>query len=109
MTVFVSGNGGVISPPNGRIGIISWRWISVEDLLPEMKKSELKHEEGLLISEKVLAFDGKDMLVAWRWAIEISGESLDESTYFTPTHQPGCVEYGEITHWMPLPKPPETK
>lgn len=65
-------------------GVTVQEWISVKDRLPENVK------EGLLIALRWGAVD-----IGWcedgRWGSEF----IDE------------YEDGEVTHWMPLPKPPK--
>lgn len=65
-------------------GVTVQEWISVKDRLPENVK------EGLLIALRWGAVD-----IGWcedgRWGSEFVDEYED----------------GEVTHWMPLPKPPE--
>ena len=73
-------------------------WISVKDRLPEQKK-----EHNYFISNPVLVFcdDGTIEKALYQkgdgfknWAI-IFGEDYLQ------------LEYNEVTHWMPLPKPPK--
>lgn len=65
-------------------GVTVQEWISVKDRLPENVK------EGLLIALRWGAVD-----IGWcedgRWGSEFVDEYED----------------GEVTHWMPLPKPPK--
>ena len=65
-------------------GVTVQKWISVKDRLPENVK------EGLLIALRWGAVD-----IGWcedgRWGSEFVDEYAD----------------GEVTHWMPLPKPPK--
>lgn len=58
-------------------------WISVKDRLPE-KWCPVLVSNGLLVNEGYLDDQGK-----WK--------RFDEDFYI----------FSEITHWMPLPKPPE--
>lgn len=66
-------------------------WISVKDRLPEIH------------SPDVLAYDGKNQFISGRWGVG--------NTVYFQTNNCGCCNsgMGEITHWMPLPKPPEEK
>jgi hypothetical protein len=67
-------------------------WISVKDRLPELiERDGFKNP----CSRAVLTCDGDKMSVGYRWK---SGS--DE--YFLPNDR----ELNEITHWMPLPEPP---
>lgn len=64
-------------------------WIDVNERLPEID------------SVPVLAFDGENQFVASRW-------KMGQNEYFKSTICDCCnSEIGEITHWMPLPEPPQ--
>jgi hypothetical protein len=67
-------------------------WISVKDRLPEEK-------------EAVLVTDGTDMSVGCLYHKQFEPENV------IPTYDMSCVEFdlGNITHWMPLPEPPEVE
>jgi Protein of unknown function (DUF551) len=61
-------------------------WISVKDQLPEQRKD-------------VLAFfrvRGPYVTSYFQW------ENMPE-----PLWSPGLRDWGEVTHWMPLPEPPK--
>ena len=70
-------------------------WISVEDRLPEI----VSRDKGNPCSDKVLVTDGQEMQVGVRW---ICG---NEEFFFADHRE----TIGQITHWMPLPKPPVKK
>lgn len=61
------------------------RWISVEDELPPKKTGEL--------SDKVLVYDAENNRVGASWYIHSTGKWFNG--------------WDGITHWMPLPAPPE--
>lgn len=64
-------------------------WISVNIALP----SE--------IGEPVLIFDGETQYVGWIDKFGLEGKPIWSYSYCC-----GCFA-SDITHWMPLPKPPE--
>lgn len=74
------------------------KWISVEDRLPDIEY--VNGEIGA--SKTFLAFDGKDQFTASR----TKGNSFD---LITPIDCGCCNKYKKITHWMPLPEPPDCK
>ena len=57
------------------------RWVCVKDILPEE-------------DTEVLAYDGKNVWLAW-----LNGDNTWCSDI--------CNHGNNITHWMPLPKPPK--
>ena len=64
-------------------------WISVEGRLPEIGKSILVHNQGFEHSRSV------------RMAFMTSNGFYD-------AYECGCgIKLYEVTHWMPLPDPPE--
>ena len=70
------------------------KWISVKDRLPEVKQRVLLFTEGE-------AIEG--------WLTDVEGVHW----YFITLSIHGCGCCGEdddeVTHWMPLPEPPERK
>jgi len=68
-------------------------WISVKDRLPEIKYST----PNISCSDKVLVTDGKHVQVGNRWLCE------DREHFLADCRE----ELRAITHWMPLPEPPE--
>lgn len=58
------------------------RWISVEERLPELNTAVLAVMDDGIVFQELFAYDGWDL---WE----------------------GCT--GKITHWMPMPEPPECK
>lgn len=58
-------------------------WISIKDQLPEIAEDVLIHERGL-----------QEPYVGWR-----TGESWSSYNEY--------MDQKDITHWMPLPKPPQ--
>lgn len=67
-------------------------WISVKDRMPP---------------------DGHKPYLTCRKTVK--GRTVIESRYLHTSYESPCVAYwegkknGEVTHWMPLPEPPETK
>jgi len=68
-------------------------WISVKDALPEIIHKDIKNPQSL----EVIVFNG-EISVGVRW---ICGEN----EYFESNEYD--KRYNLITHWMPLPTPPE--
>lgn len=66
-----------------------YQWISVTDRLPE---------KGV----NVLVTDGKYFMVTWR-----EFTLNDTALWINNTSDYADEEWGAITHWMPLPKPPK--
>ena len=66
-------------------------WISVNERLPE-------EDEDVLVMTAEGKFASGGMHVA----------SLDEDGVWYPSHGDGW-EFPDVTHWMPLPEPPEVK
>jgi hypothetical protein len=67
------------------------RWIPVSERLPE-------EDEDVLVMTAEGKFASGGMHVA----------SLDEDGVWYPSHGDGW-EFPDVTHWMPLPEPPEVK
>jgi hypothetical protein len=67
------------------------RWIAVSERLPE-------EDEDVLVMTAEGKFASGGMHVA----------SLDEDGVWYPSHGDGW-EFPDVTHWMPLPEPPEVK
>jgi len=66
------------------------KWISVENRLPEFGKSILVYNKGVEHSSVRMAFM--------------------TSRGFYDAYECGCgIKLDNVTHWMPLPKPPEDK
>lgn len=76
-------------------------WISVKDRMPSRKGLEPDESEYVLVSEQ--SFDA------------ITGEKLKSSVSICGFYHDGWSEFDNfgyvrpenITHWMPLPEPPE--
>ena len=64
------------------------RWISVKDRVPEA-------------GVHVLVTDGIHMMVTW--CEYVDNQCLWVDNYYTYVN----VRFKEVTHWMPLPEPPE--
>ena len=76
------------------------RWIPVSERLPEDGREVLVFAEGLITAgshcQCGAAFNDDDVLVETpTWLLGIEGEVY------------GCDAYDAVTHWMPLPNPPE--
>ena len=71
-----------LTPPN--------EWVRVEDELPEDKQSVLFHQKnGFIYCAEYFA-----------------GNKLLSPAWFIDND---CWEAGEVTHWMPLPAPPDRR
>ena len=73
------------------LGVDTMKWIRVEDRLPEAKEGVA---DGVLVVGKN-GYDQQNGIVAWYWLDgwkSINGRRVSN-----------------ITHWMPLPEPPEDK
>ena len=68
-------------------------WISVKDRLPEIDKKVL-----------VCDIDVEDEPVIHTYEL-----SIDEDGYFWSDEGGWWIDFECVTHWMPLPEPPETK
>ena len=64
-------------------------WISVKDRLPEDEK------------EMILVTDGDTVITGFMF-------TLEDGKVYTPGLKMGGRSM-EVTHWMPLPEPPEVK
>jgi len=99
--------GPVVWPPDGLAwedASTAWNtrsdgWVSVEDRLPEIEEQR----NGMMGSRDVLA-------VAWRWHGSVIGIACVEIVPCDsePVWWSGGMPVdGLVTHWMPLPEPPE--
>jgi len=75
------------------------KWISVEDRLPELRQEVLVIRDGWYalacrrkVERKPLPPPQFNNVEIWEWDYKV------EETF---------VPDGSVTHWMPLPKPPE--
>ena len=73
-------------------------WISVKDRLPEPDVKTI----GRIETEKVIAWDG-NRLVFGNFTIY----RHDNSFEFYGADADGTYCFWKVTHWMPLPEPPE--
>ena len=72
-------------------------WINVKDRLPSKENQHIV----CLINEKPLLCCVHDATVCL---------TKDQVSFYWPTKKwMKDVYYGEVTHWMPLPEPPEDK
>ena len=76
-------------------------WISVEDRLPSREGLEPDEVEYVLVSEQYFAAITGEKLGSY---VSICGFGHDGWSKFDNF---GCVRTENITHWMPLPEPPE--
>lgn len=73
-------------------------WISVKDKLPKIDKKQLPP-----CSEDVIAFDGKYVRVGALF------KSCGNLTWCYLDDNDHSYSFDDVTHWMPLPEPPEAK
>ena len=76
------------------------KWISVHEQLPELKDRGPNKDKS---SDPVLVFNGR-ISVGIRWIREEYPGLWKDTEYFLSNEE---EERNEITHWMPLPSPPE--
>lgn len=76
-------------------------WISVEDRLPSLEGLEPDEVEYVLVSEQYFAAITSEKLGSY---VSICGFGHDGWSKFDNF---GYVRTENITHWMPLPDPPE--
>ena len=97
------------TPPNNDFDVVSWmplpdscqkrkasKWIPCSERMPEMHKEQLEDGEYCMISDSVLVTDGNSVFIS---DYEADGD------YCFGWNRDGIKCDGEITHWMPLPKP----
>ena len=70
------------------------RWISVKERLPE----KLNENNQVYLSEEVIGFDGECAYIGQFKVYKYDGHK----TFFD-----GNCFREDVTHWMPLPEPPE--
>lgn len=64
-------------------------WVSVEDMLPDITMPVMVWDRYFLMCTAVLHIDNKWLL---------------DATYIDGKNR---IELDQVTHWMPLPKPPK--
>ena len=72
------------------------KWISVKDRLPDRKGLESDEIEYVIVCESSPYWQGCN--------VSICGFGIDGWSKFDNF---GLIDSDNITHWMPLPKPPE--
>jgi hypothetical protein len=83
------------------LGMKAPQWVSVEDGLPELDQTVLVYAAG-----KIDGFNGKHVYaLCSRYVQKIFPSSPGHEVWSIPW-QYFHTDY-EITHWMPLPEPPE--
>lgn len=80
------------------------KWVSVKEKMPE-----LKCRGYLDSSDPFLAFDGERVFITHTYKYKAYPDSNKEDKRISFCHSlPESDDItGEITHWMPLPKPPK--
>lgn len=78
-------------------------WISVENMMPEVKGAGNNMCPDLKASVPVLVLDKYGDMIVAHYETDIDDETGEERKYWDTGKD---VIYG-ITHWMPLPDPPE--
>ncbi len=69
--------------------ILASQWISVEDGLPEPIANTYPSNNVLVITKRGVQYVAYHCSFGWE-------------------HYPGCDDLPNVTHWQPLPAPPET-
>ena len=84
-------------------GIFMSEWISVEDRLPDESVSVLVKQA--YCDEIMIAFLRSEF-----WIEQCENESVNGDAWVDTTIcRLSSPEYDRITHWMPLPEPPESE
>jgi hypothetical protein len=82
-------------------------WISVKDRLPEpTDNSVYKFSDAVLICVK----GTQDQYVATLWTSPHSSQEWEVMSVYRSDTCESCtdrLDFNQVTHWMPLPEPPE--
>lgn len=76
------------------------KWISVKDGLPKQMYEKLKYYSRRKV---YIVCNNKGVVFAAYFNFESRDKNV--KNYFNPIHYPRILK--NITHWMPLPNPPE--
>jgi hypothetical protein len=76
-------------------------WISVEDKLPDSNDAVLAYETSFRPEEN-------HTVTAWYGVSLADHPNVQPYWRYLSSHDMASVQ-GEVTHWMPLPKPPCSK
>lgn len=94
---------GLLDKADKLLDAIKPPWIPVTERLPDTMKDKSVYSgwsEEIAPSDDVLCYLGSEhrQTVAWYSHTYKEWTTVDENTVY---------EYGEVTHWMPLPEPPK--
>jgi hypothetical protein len=81
------------------------RWISVSERLP-IERPGVASEWCDRQERITLVTDGETV---WQATFVISGDPAEQPTFHSPDYLVGFGDPTKVTHWMPLPEPPEVK
>lgn len=81
-------------------------WISVEEKYPEVDREEMGYSDDVLVYT-----DESKMFVAYLVCYKKCAHRTQETFHWRVQETGcGCCSYNpKVTHWMPLPKPPEER
>jgi hypothetical protein len=81
------------------------RWIPVSERLP-IERPGVAAEWCDRQERITLVTDGESV---WQATFVISGDPAEQPTFHSPDYFVGFGDPTKVTHWMPLPEPPEAK
>lgn len=73
------------------------KWISVDERLPEVSREDFVNNYIYIFD--VLTYDGEDIDVTTMYATLKGDGSISSVKFLSNSYR--------VTHWMPLPEPPE--